>query len=209
MKKKFEASVNYFYSDQSNKIVRTTAADPANEIPNTPQFVNRGSQTSQGIEAETKLYLSSRWSTLSSFASQRSKNDLGYKNYSGTPLYMFKLGIDYKNIRGLQVSIFNSYFSKGGNIRAKFSSDNVPANFSGIPVDANPKIKTVNYLTANVLLSLREFLEKSDMPDITLFCYGVNLLNQKVYYPEISRRNINTFPGRPGFNIHAGVTLKM
>jgi outer membrane receptor for ferrienterochelin and colicins len=209
VKKKFEASVNYFYSDQSNKIVRTTAADPANEIPNTPQFVNRGSQTSQGIEAETKLYLSSRWSTLSSFASQHSKNDLGYKNYSGTPLYMFKLGIDYKNIRGLQVSIFNSYFSKGGNIRAKFSSDNVPANFSGVPVDANPKIKTVNYLTANVLLSLREFLEKSDMPDITLFCYGVNLLNQKVYYPEISRRNINTFPGRPGFNIHTGVTIKM
>lgn len=209
VKKKFEASVNYFYSDQSNQIVRTSAADPSNEIPNTPQFVNRGSQTSHGIEAETKFYISSRWSGLASFASQTTENDLGYKDYSGTPLYMGKLGVDYKNIRGLQVSVFNSYFSKGGNIRAKFSSDNVPSNFSGIPVDANPKVKAFNYLTANVQLSLRDFLEKSDMPDITLFCYGVNLLDQKIYYPEFSRRNINSYPGRSGFNIHTGITMKM
>jgi outer membrane receptor protein involved in Fe transport len=209
VKKKFEASVNYFYSDQSNQIVRTSAADPLNEIPNTPQFVNRGSQTSHGIEAETKFYISSRWSGQASFASQTSENNLGHKNYSGTPLYMYKLGIDYKNIRGLEIGIFNSYYSKGGNIRAKFSSDNVPDNFVGIPTDANPKIKTVNYLTANVSLSLQEFLQKSDMPAITLFCYGVNLLNQNIYYPEFSRRNINTYPGRPGFNIHGGVTIKM
>jgi outer membrane receptor protein involved in Fe transport len=209
VKKKFEASVNYFYSDQSNKIVRTSASDPSNEIPNTPQFVNRGTQTSYGIEAETKFYITSRWSGMSSFASQTSKNDLGYKDYSGAPLYMVKLGIDYKNIRGLQIGVFNSYFSKGGNIHAKFSSDNIPQNFAGVPTDANPKIKTVNYLTANVRLTLREFLERASVPDITLFCYGVNLLNQKVYYPEISRRNINTYPGRAGFNIHAGVTVKM
>ncbi|SKC62025.1 TonB-dependent receptor plug domain-containing protein [Ohtaekwangia koreensis] len=209
VKKKFEASINYFYSDQSNKIVRTSTADPVNEIPNTPQFVNRGSQTSRGIEAETKFYISSRWSTLASFASQTSKNDLGYKDYSGTPLYMAKLGIDYKNSRGLQVGVFNSFYSKGGNIRAKFSSENVPSNFAGIPTDANPKMKTINFLTANVRLSLPEFLEKPDMPDITLFCYGVNLLDQQVYYPEFSRRNINTYPGRAGFNIHTGITVKM
>ncbi len=208
-KRKFETSINYFRSEQSNEIVRTAANDPANEIANTPQYTNRGSKTSYGIEAEGKFYFSSHWNSIASFAMQRSKNDAGYKNYGGTPLYMAKLGVNYENARGLDVAVFNTFYSTGGNIHAKFSSENIPVNFAGTPTDANPVMKPVCYLTANVRLELREFWQNPDVPNVTVFCYGVNLLNQKVYYPEFSRRNINTYQGRAGFNIHAGLMLKV
>ncbi|WP_343859729.1 TonB-dependent receptor plug domain-containing protein [Fulvivirga kasyanovii] len=209
VKKKFEASVNYFTSDQTNQIVRTSATDPANKIPNTVQYVNRGSQTSHGFEAEGKFYLSPQWKGVGSFASQQTKNNLGYKNYGGTPLYMAKFGMQYESERGVEVGVFNTYYSKGGNIQAKFSSDNTPADFVGTATNANPEMKAINYLTANIQLHLPELLRNPSMADVTLFCYMVNILDQQVYYPEFSRRVINTYPGRAGFNIHGGVIVKL
>jgi outer membrane receptor for ferrienterochelin and colicin len=206
-KKRIEASVGYFLSEQSNIIGRSAATDPNNRVPNTPQFVNTGELTAYGVEAETKFFFSSRLSGLASFSSQQTKTEEGYKDYTGTPIYMAKAGVNYEAANGFSVGIFHTYFGKGGNIRATFSSDNVPANFQGTPQNANPPMKAVHYTTVNARLNLQKFLA-GDVPDATIFCYAVNLFDQQVYYPEFARRNLNTIPGRAGFNIHAGVSLK-
>ena len=210
VKKKIEASINYFYSEESDLIVRSRRDDPNNQVPGTPQYINSdGTLTSQGIEAETKFYLNAQWSGVASIATQSSKDSEGRKNYSGAPLYMAKAGIRYNGPRGVDVAVFNTYYSKGGNIRAVFSADNTPENFDGTATDANPPMKAVNYITANVQLNLPELLRKPSMADITVFCYMVNLLDQEVNYPEFARRGVNAIPGRAGFNIHGGVKVKL
>jgi outer membrane receptor for ferrienterochelin and colicin len=206
-KKRIEASIGYFHSMQSQLIGRSSSSDPNNIIPNTPQFINVGSLESYGFEAETKFYLTSKLNGQASFSSQQSENNSDQKNYSGTPIYMAKIGLHYETVTGLSVGVFHTYFGKGGNIRATFSSDNAPANFQGTPVNANPPMEAVHYTTVNASLNLQKCL-KTDVPNATLFCYAVNLFDQDVYYPETARRNLNTIPGRAGFNIHGGVTLK-
>ncbi|GAA0195987.1 hypothetical protein GCM10009122_60350 [Fulvivirga kasyanovii] len=210
VKKKLEASINYFYSETSNLIVRSRKDDPNNVLPGTPQYINSdGKIKSQGIEAETKFYINLQWSGMASISTQNSEDSEGRKNYSGAPLHMAKVGIRYNGPRGVDVAVFNTYYSKGGNIRAIFSADNTPENFAGTATDANPPMKAVNYMTVNVQLNLPEFLRKPSMADISVFCYMVNLLGQKVNYPEFVRRGVNAIPGRAGFNIHGGVKIKL
>lgn len=206
VKKKFEASANYFYSKQTDQIVRAKETDGSNA----QKYVNSGgSLTSQGVEAESKFYFNTHWSGIASFASQTSEDDQGNMNYSGAPLHMAKLGIRYKSSHGIDIGVFNTYYSKGGNIKAKFSSDNTPDDFKGTATDANPKMKAINYMTVNVQLNLPELLGNPLMADVSLFCYAVNVLDQKVNYPEFTRRNLNTYPGRAGFNIHGGVKVQL
>lgn len=197
--KSYELAATYFSSEQTNLIGRTLASDPNNIVANTPQMINTGTLKSSGFELEAKALITKELSVNGSFASQSSKTDKGYKDYFGTPLSMVKLGVNYNaSEKGWSIGIWNSYFDKGGNIRAKYSSENTPANFEGTAADANPKVKAFNYLTANAVFNLNKLAGFKSAQEISVELYGTNLLNSKIYYAEYNRRELNSIQGRAG-----------
>jgi len=183
-------TVGYFNSFQENLISTSSPADSlvianAGEVGKKlalPKQINRGTLHSQGIEIEAKASLKNIYltSSLSLFDIQEGKS-------TGMPQMMLKLGVVYDIPKiGFQMSIFNSYFGKNEIIKTRF-------------LTANPKVTPYNFMTLNLNWNLKKMYEGSkNKPDIILNFYINNLFNEQIFYPEYTRRVINSVQGRAG-----------
>ncbi len=205
--RKYEMAVTYFNSKQSNLITRSNVKDSLyitqykGVATSIPQYINRGSLTSQGVEAEGKANFTKRLSAVGSFAYQTNTNDNDRKDVYGTPMTMTKLGLNYTHEKGFGMGIFDSYFGKGGDISAY-------SNGKLVTKQVNPQVRPYHYMTLNVNADVFKLLKvPTDLQGI-LNIYTNNLLNEAIYYPEVVRRNMNSLPGRPGRGIYASLQLK-
>jgi len=195
-KPSFEAYLTYYNSTQEN-IIRQSANDSERtEVSfgpgltfKVPTYMNGGHLHSQGVELETKTFITKALSLTTGFSYQTTLDDLDNRDDLGMPRLMLKAGMSYTLPFGLQLGIYNSYFGKGGSINRDYT------------LDINPEVDAFNYLSTNIQYKINK--------NLAVGIYATNVLNEDVYYPEYRNRNINSLPGRGGRAINGNIIFKL
>jgi len=192
----YQLSSTYFYNIQKQLITRTTPTDIAQKDFQVT-YTNKGELSGQGVEFEGKIVPIRNLFLIGSFTFQNNILNNEIKNATLIPNVMGKLGVSYASDLGFSVGIFNTYMGMVGNVA------NVNPNVKNL----NPEVTPFNNLTAKVSVNINKLLNLGLNEDILLSVYGVNLLNNKIYYPEFVRKNINTLPGKPGISIYSDLSF--
>jgi outer membrane receptor for ferrienterochelin and colicin len=202
--KRIDVSVTLFRNEDNNKISRMNVKDTlrfeGSKVPFAQKYVNAGYINTNGIEVEGKTKINDYVSLLGSVTYQTSKNDAGQENYDCTPMLMAKIGVLFNYQKKASLGVYNSYFGEPGDYYLLSPKGDILTKM------ANPSAKAYNNLSANASFNITNTF-KLKIPQISLTCYASNLLDEKIYYPEVVRRNINTLPGRPGREIMGGILL--
>ena len=206
---KVELSATYFRSHQDDLITRSNIKDSLylltyrGKLTSVPGYINRGNLDLQGVEIEGKSRLHRHLSTVGSISYQTNEDHQGQQDISGMPKLMAKLGVNYDHQRGVSLGVFNAYSGKGGDIAVYDEKGTI------VTKPVNPPVAAYHNLTANLNVDLFKLLGTGKKSVLMLNLYGVNLLNAQIYYPEISRKNINSIPGRAGRSLYASVSVSL
>lgn len=205
-KSKLDISATYFFNHDGNKITRENVKDTllisGSKVAFSQKYVNSGYVETNGIEVEAKFKIGSLFNLYGSSTYQTSLDNLDRKDYDGMPNLMAKIGVLFNFREKLNIGLFNSYFGTGGDINKYDANGNV------LTKQANPNVTAYNYTSLNISTNLKNLLAKDKFPDLILQCYITNLLDEKVYYQEVVRRNINSLPGRAGRAINLSATVR-
>lgn len=179
-------SVTYFHSIQSNLIVRSGG---------TPlQIINAGGIHYNGIELEGQHQFSHDWQFTGNLSYQTNENDDGERGVTYAPDLMLKAGVAYASRQGYALGIFDSYF-------AESALQNQDINPS--VANVNPDAEGYNQLSANLRIDLARYLPDTALYNPRLSFYVDNLLDEEIYFPSISRTDVNTLPHHAGRGIYA------
>lgn len=189
----YQVSVGYFNSKQKNTLIRKT-------INGVAYYFNEGTLNSNGVEVEAKIMPTQQLTLLLSSSYQENKNDKGWYNMNTTPNTTVKGGVSYRGTNGLTMSVFDSWFSKPAALRNAETGAEVTT--------PNPTPKAFHLLSANISADFQQLFDTKKIPALTLACYADNLLNEKIYVPEFSRRNINSLPLRGGRAFYMSFSVK-
>lgn len=205
-KSKLDITATYFYSHDGNKITRADVKDTlmigGSKTVYSQKYVNSGYVVTQGVEVEAKVKAGKMFSIYGSSTYQTSRDNLERIDYDGMPNLMAKVGILFNYNNKINAGLFNTYIGTGGNINKYSTSGAVLTKM------ANPPVAAYNDMSLNVSANLKTILAIEKMPELLIQCYVTNLLDEKIYYAEVVRRNINSLPGRPGRAINVGATIK-
>jgi len=186
-----QSGLTAFYSKQTDLIVRVPYQG------NESTFANAAALTVRGVELETKLSPIKNLQLTGSYTFQENRDGNDVLNTTLMPNTMVKTGLSYDWNRGVTASIFNSFYSK------RF--DDVILNPNRLAV--NPNASPYNWLTANLALHMNKLLNVQRPYEVDLSLYGINLLNEAVYDPEIDFKQINTIPAEPGRSFLATMSI--
>ncbi len=182
--KKIQISNTYFWSMQTDRIVRIPAGTRFT-------FVNRGELTSQGAEFEAKVFPLPQLSLLSSYMYQANHDHLNRDDVTFMPNNMIKLGGSYAWKRGVTLGIFDSYFAN------RFDVNVITPTRKKVNPDSTGQY---HWMTANLIFNLTKLFKVSKGPKVDLKLFGENLLNETVYDPAFNRQLVNTLPARSGIS---------
>jgi outer membrane receptor for ferrienterochelin and colicins len=192
-----QVTAGYFISEQKNSIVRIPY------LTNAVTYTNQGSLSLHGIEAEARVSATKNLSFFASYAYQTNKNNEGETDVTAISNTMVKGGISYQ-VKGLSLGLYNSFFSKPADV-VNSQTELDPSKQRKI---VNPVPAAFNLLSFNVNAELNSIFGWSSFPSLSLTAYVDNLLDEKVYNPEFSRRNINSLPAQGGRAAYVGLNLK-
>jgi outer membrane receptor for ferrienterochelin and colicin len=184
-------SATLYKSHHEDLIVRTTGNDGLVTL------TNQGYVDYLGVEGEYKVKLNSKWQIEGNLSYQENENDQNEKDTTFQPNWMVKNGISYED-NGVSVGTFLSYFGKPTQAIELNSNVN----------EANPDSTEYYLLTANVLFEMGKIYKQEKLKDLELSLYGDNLLDEKIYYPEISRLQVNSIPAHSGIGFYAKLTYR-
>ena len=162
-------------------------------------YQNEGEESFNGFELEGKFKFAKGWQAEGSFLWQSSEIDDGVDDPNLFPDEMLKLGLSYRSEMGWAFGFFDTYFGAPKALR------NV--NPSVLEINTHPD--HYHMLTGTLTLDIPKLLNKvGEIPQIDLSLYAENLLDEDIYYPEITRRNINSLPSEGGRAFYGKVTLR-
>jgi len=192
-----------FYHDARHygalTLYKSTQEDTiARQGPPPLTFVNSGRLDYKGIELEGDIKFSNKWAIRSSLTWQTGEDNTGNDDVGLTPHLLGKIGLSYDSGNGYTVGLFNNYASDAAKLE-EFKN--------GVAV-FNPDADAFNWLTANVNIDLKQFTDWQQMRNATFTIYGSNLLDEDVYFPELSRSQLNTIPQRSGRAVFGRLTVK-
>ena len=142
-------------------------------------FTNKGNLRFQGIEFEAFYQVDEDLKFEVSVSTQENEDSSGKKGTQIDSELMAKLGFSYYLSKHSSLALFNNYYSAPNNWEDLYPDSGTKA--------INPNTGAYNHLTANIRHNFGEFGELSLFVD--------NLLQDKaVYWPDISRKNVNAFP---------------
>lgn len=180
-------SMTYFRSHQENLIVTVSNPDPDFDLI----FTNLGEQISSGIELEGKYSLTKNFYLNGSYSFQKNEDEDGNENVTRLPQHMLKIGAMY-DIQGIvKIAVHNAYYSS-------------PIVSGGL--DGLGQLSSFNWTTAKVDFNLNKALS-FDHPNVSLNIRSINLLNEKVYNPEIVFANYNAVQSHPEAAYQLGVKV--
>ncbi len=195
---KIQVTAGGFYSYQKNSIVRIPY------LTNAIIYTNQGSLSMKGLEGEVKINITKFFSINSNASYQTNVNNLQEKDVTAISNLMIKGGVSYRN-KLIDLGIFNSWFSKPSDV---INSQSKITDTTKLRKIVNPIPKAFSLLSMNVNLNINAIFGWVEKPCLLLNFYGDNLLNQKIYNPEFSRRNVNSLPARGGIALYGGLTVK-
>lgn len=189
-KEKYNISVNYFNSVQSNLIGRVPNSDP-----NYFSFSeNLDTAYSKGVEVIGGIKISNKIQLNSSFIYQENSlvsSGVRTNNASSMPNTHFKIGGYYEG-RFFIIGVFNHFIGRAT---------------EGQDYTLNGSIEPYNYLTAKLTLKLDEVIGIENLRSTNFYIYGVNLLNEEIKAPELFQRSLDSVPSRAGFGIYFGLDV--
>ncbi|MFM9836673.1 MAG: TonB-dependent receptor plug domain-containing protein [Cyclobacteriaceae bacterium] len=208
-KSTYQFTVSAFQSDQTNTVIRK----PFSQLPDVTQqgtnpganyYLNLGTLQMKGLEAEAKIFLVQDLQITATYAYQESRNNKDQTNTTTVPNDMLKIGISYVFAKGLTLGVFNSYFSKPGDV----INSQTDLTIAQQRVLANPVPGDFNLMTLNLNTDFKKLFNLTNTPAIILNVYADNLLDQQYYYPEFSRRVINSLPAYSGRAFYVSLGVK-
>jgi len=190
---KYQIAINYFQSQLIDIITRVP-------VPNSSEntYTNLGKLRIAGLELEGKIFPHQNIYLFASYGYNQNVLNDSIKNSTQMPEHSFKLGFSYSN-KIINIGVFSSYFSAFGNVTTVRAS----------PLELNPTAKAFTYLTTNLQMDLLKLIKSTSTQSLMCFVYITNLLDSRIYYPEFSRRRINTIPGRAGRSVQIGLRFKL
>jgi outer membrane receptor for ferrienterochelin and colicins len=182
-------SLTYFHSLHEDLISRVSGS------PTTT--INDGDIKYDGIELEWKWQVNKQWELLGNASYQTNERNDGADDMTYAPDLMIKTGVSYDSLKGMQLSVFNSYFAE-----STLQNDqwNTVTSF-------NNEAKSYNLLTANIRFNLGKVLNNPSFSKAIFSVYGDNLLNQDIYFPSISRTSVNSIPHHAGRGVYATIEI--
>jgi len=182
---RFQASIDYFNSRQTDLIIQDGATNPAHYY-NDPTPVHF-----QGGEAEGKYYLKHDWFLIGSVLYQINDSGYGAANLSPSPSTVAKLGASYLSPKGAAFSLFDAYQS----------------SIAGYTSTLNPPADAFHSIGAHARFDLSKHWMKNDVRGIALFVNADDLLNKPVWLPALGSGSANTLPLTRGRTIFFGVEV--
>lgn len=208
-KSTYQFTASAFQSDQTNTVIRK----PFSQLPDVTQqgtnpsanyYLNLGTLQMKGLEVEAKIFPVQDLLITATYAYQESKNNKGQTNTTTVPSNMIKIGVSYVFAKGLTLGVFNSYFSKPGDV----INTQTDLTVAQQRVLANPVPGDFNLMTLNLNTDFKKLLNLTNTPAIILNVYADNLFDQQFYYPEFSRRVINSLPAYSGRAFYVSLGVK-
>ncbi len=187
--KNYEASLTAFRSRQSGLIDRISVPAPVVRT-----FANTSSVIFKGLELENKAKLFGKLNWTGSYTFQTNYTINGSNNATLVPNHMAKIGLSYDVTAALQISVFDTFFSK--------------AKVFPTALQVNPPATSYHYLTVNSNYRLDDLIGSNFAKHVTFSFYLDNLLNEKIYYPEFNRRRVNTMPASPGRSLFGELSIE-
>jgi outer membrane receptor for ferrienterochelin and colicin len=168
---RFQASIDYFYSRQTDLIIQNGAVFPA------VYYNDRIPVNFQGGEGEGKYYLKRDWFLTGSVLYQVNDSGAGAANLSPSPSLVAKAGLSYRSQNGRDFSVFDAYQS----------------HIAGYEATLNPPAAAFHSISAHARYDLKRWL-KSDTVGVAFFLNADDLLNKPVWLPALGSGSANTIP---------------
>ncbi len=150
-------------------------------------FENQGELDVGGFELEMNYSPLKSLRVSASYSMQKNKTDGVSDDEKRISENMIKFGMAYRPRPGLNVGVFNSYFSEPP-----------AANVSATAVE-NPGAEAYSHLSINISGNLSVLNDNKALEGLTVSLFGDNLLeSDAVYQPDLTATGINTFPARAG-----------
>jgi len=180
-----DVAVSYYNSKHNDLIIRT--------IDNSGQVTleNAGSVAYEGLEIEYQWRWAINWSLQGNASYQSNKNDEGLSDTTFQPNWMVKGGIAQEG-EAYSMAVYASYFSEPTQL----------VDFNPELPELNPDADAYFLVSANLSIQAGQWTGNMDYDNLTLGFYVDNLLDEEIYYPEISRQAINTIPHHRGRSFH-------
>ncbi|MGJ8678701.1 TonB-dependent receptor plug domain-containing protein [Paraglaciecola sp.] len=169
-----------FYHNKTSETIGRAIVDGVTSFVNLAGNVNFN-----GLELESSWRINSQWAIQGNYSYQLNENESGMKDVIGASRMMAKVGFSYQSLNGIQVGLWNSYFGKVSKL------ENNPYYSINI---VNPEAGAYNLLSVNVSMNLADVFEKTSLKGLELSIYADNILNQDVWFADLSRFKVNSYP---------------
>ncbi len=183
------ASLTYYQSKQKDTIETFT---PPTALLG---FRNGGEVDFDGLEFEFTLHPTESLEITGSLTRQSSEDvGSGIEDFGFAPDFMATLGVSYLIGSGFSVGLFDNFYDEMVTYEntARFNEDSEP----------------VHWLTLNIDLELnRLFKLGNDVPEMAFSLYGDNLFDEEIRTPDVSSREVNTYPTYDGRAIYGTLRL--
>ncbi len=190
---KYYLALTYYHSEAEDSIGRAF-------VNGRNTFVNQDSEiTSDGFEVEGKWSMSDSLQLQGSYHYQMNEDDEGQDDFMPAARTMTKIGIAYKFSNAFEFGVWGSYFGKASKIENLQGSN---------ALDVNPDADAFMLLSINLHTNAGILFDNERWNNIELSVYGDNLLGEDVYFPELGRRLVNTYPQSHGRGVFAQAVIK-
>lgn len=180
-----------YHSELENLIVRVPGV--------VTTHTNLGFVKFKGIELETRVEMSPSFSMIGNASYQENITDSGVENGTFAPRVMFKLGASYKNNKGLNLAIFNSYIGETEDLSVVNTAPKL-----------NLEAKAYNLLTLNVSIDTGKMWALGKPGHSVLSLYLDNILDEDVFAADLNFANANnTIPAHWGMGAYLTYSYKL
>jgi len=162
-----------YSSHQKNMIVRDETQSPV-------KLKNAGHMDYLGVELEHQWKINSTWDWEGNASYQENENDVGETGDGIAPNWMIKQGLSAK-WTSTQLGVYASYFG----------SPTAPTKLNPAVIEANKDPGSHTSVSLHLKQSLEPWLNSKNW---FLSLYIDNTLDEQVYYPEIARKKMNSYP---------------
>jgi len=155
-------------------------------VDGTNTFVNLSDEvTFTGIELESNWVLSQQWRINANASYQENEDETGQQEVMLASSEMFKLGVSYDSPNGYSLGAWVSHFGDVSKI------EDISGNS---PAIVNPDADAYQLMSININMNLGKLANMASLNTAHLALYINNLLDQEVWFPEMGRRLVNSYP---------------
>jgi len=184
--------LTFYHSETTDTIGRSDALG-------TNTFVNLADEvTFNGVEFEADIRIDSDWRIQSSYSFQNNKDDYGQKQVMPAHQKMLKAGVVYSGIAGMEWGLWNTYLGAASKVEDLKNQNTMIVN---------PEAQSVNLLSLNMSMNVGQTFAIPFLNRTEASLFANNLLDEKVFFPELGRRVVNTYPQSHERNVYLSLQV--